>query len=94
MEDLKAQIKEMMAAGDPLELRRVIASLQGLLYQTADGRDAMDQCARRHGWNGQLEWVDLEGNACVWPDPAGFAEMKGISKLSVAEMCNQVMYRV
>ena len=46
-----------------------IRMLQQFLGEAVCGFDSMHQCARRHGWDGKLDWVDREGDACQWSDP-------------------------
>ena len=59
------------------------------LNEAVDGWGAMWQCAQRHGWDGQLKWTDLEGQACVWPAWNERLEEMCDAKVEEFELCRE-----
>ena len=81
MQEAVEQAKRIKEQNSRLE--KAVGMLQRLLDRAVGGFDSMHQCARRHGWDGKLDWVDREGDACVWHDPADIGFLDAVQQESM-----------
>ena len=65
------------------KLEAAVRMMQQFLGEAVNGFDSMHQCARRHGWDGKLDWVDREGDACRWADPRHIGFLDIVQKESM-----------
>ena len=88
--DHERAIMALEAGGD--ELRRAVRLLQSGLADAFEGWGAMQHCASRHGWNGELQLIDFEACGSDGLPDWNSSHLDSLGELceaSVEELCAQ-----